>query len=1302
MLDHTIVVSRKLKCSELFARSSSGISEEEYARSHIFHNSILRISTAVRACITGFLILIYLVTGTAHSTVIGADGGITIWVSYDNLDALGTSIDDDVTQVDDTGSASCTFTNTARNSLGAPDSPGSCPAGGGDTCSGRDKLLGDIDSLAEYIYTSTHGTHYLRRVYVADSGRAWDTADVKWNVGSGSSSAWPEGWKDVDLPINLNSASRKCIHDVVHHEFGHYFYNLPDRYARTGDYYRGSFDDGVTVFDVDVDEGDPNSVMASNFPHLFVDTTNARLVLSYDQPGPGSTTGEVLTPGLLTDGDVNNDGPDRAHHGFTTPFAQDEWSVIPAEHVDLIGAHTEGDFSEPALGGMPAVDVRFIGVDEPFPGTVLLLDRSGSMSVQTNGVPASQYVQEAGLYLYHSSEDTDFVGTFLYNDAVEKLFDYELYDPANQLTTANFRNASGLTNIALALEEALDAMVAEHGEGGVNSGQIILMSDGRQTTGDSLWDQVDRATGLGVQIHTMTFGNADTTTMQQIADNSGGSVTPMSELDSAAELKLNMARKITTLRGNSAIYTYKGRLTPTGETERQEYFEAEFDVPPRSTDLLFYVFLERRNAADLDITLADKTGQQTVVTPQSLERRGRFNGTRVTAPTRGKWKFRLTGGKRFKGRLPKDDNIEIVAYAQNRELSGVSWFDDRIEGYPERRIINGRLSFRYPLTNLGVKAHIYDGARLIKSIPMYDDGKQGADPYPLDGIYSGVLDIGDLKLSDRDSKRPRKIRVDVEYSVTKKTIPAPNAHYESGTEYDALVKNYRSLGVEKFTAYSTQTTHVRPGKKRDPSIRLVYPRKPFIVQPGSKGTIRIRVADARPSADQVRVSLGNGVYAKATSVTSDSDGLGATIKIVYKVKKDAKAGTRKLSTQFGDIRLQLADVMTVRTSKVHLVDLPKQLLLPEGVAIAYRAPGKEGMPIHGAEFSIQPLLLRGVKAPAGFQIYEEFDGHYHAIAHRQRGDYLIADIVAGRDYIIAPALTGHLRTSLAALCRIVVEEPRRRATDIPRICSQILCVPEPFSVADLAETYGPLPGSLDPLMVLGGWYPVPRDLCEACTRPRSHPDDMPTLTLVCPTQPASECNSGQVLFNDNFEADTLGNAPSSSPAGPPPGDSISVSGDVSVVAAASQAARISRGSSPAVLEAILDSGATATDSYCIKFKGQAMDDMREPVVVTFNSNNGASAWQLVISDDEARLTSGGVQFVLLRDFTIPRSFRFDLDLGLRQFDMFVDGTQIVSNMPLLDSSFDVPSDLRFETGQCILECFPAEYTVDDVRVTKTD
>ncbi|SEJ44153.1 hypothetical protein SAMN04244572_03989 [Azotobacter beijerinckii] len=205
-------------------------------------------------------------------------------------------------------------------------------------------------------------------------------------------------------------------------------------------------------------------------------------------------------------------------------------------------------------------------------------------------------------------------------------------------------------------------------------------------------------------------------------------------------------------------------------------------------------------------------------------------------------------------------------------------------------------------------AHIYDGAKQIQTIDMFDDGKQGHDSDAGDGVYSGILDIKPIKSSDTDtqkSKSPKKVRIDVQYSVTPTTVPAPNAHYETGTDLAALVEDYRKLGVTQLTAYSTETTHVSPDEPPAPSMQVISPRKTARVEPGSEGVIRVSVRDARPILDQVLVSLGQGIEAKATSVRSEDDdkGLATSIELTYKVRQDAKPGTRNLSLQFGDVRL---------------------------------------------------------------------------------------------------------------------------------------------------------------------------------------------------------------------------------------------------------------------------------------------------------------------------------------------------------------------------------------------------------------
>lgn len=837
----------------------------------------------------------------SNAAVVANDGGITFWISYDNLDSPGATLADTVTL--DSNSFDCSVTNAARSAEGAPNSPDSCP-GTGSTCAGEDKLSGDIEKLAEYIYQATEGEHYLRRVYVADQGRSWESGDIRWNVGDGGSSAWPDGWKSVDLPLNLNSASRSCIHDVLHHEVGHYFYNLPDRYAKSGSYYKGTLN-GSAVFNVNVVTGDPNTVMSSNFPHHFVDSTNASLTLDYTPPGGAFVNDEVLTPDLLTDADLANDGPDRAHHGFTMPFAQDEWSVLPDNHADLSGIHTEGTFPSPS--GMPVVDIRILPSDAPIPGTILLLDRSGSMGVATGGITAAQYVQESGLFLYHSSSTGDYVGTSLYNATVEELFPYDLYDSTNQLPMASFRNASGLTNIAAALESGIDDLLAEHGAGGVNGGQIILMSDGKQTTGGSIWDQVDRANGMGIKIHTMSFGNADEPTMQQIADNSSGSLTTMSERSSGADLKLDMSRTYTTLRGNDPVYTYRGPVVANSETTTGDAFMGEFMLPPNTHDLLFYAFLDRLNAADLIIELKHSSGFSTTVTGLSLARKGRFNGVRIPAAKMGKWEFKISASKRLKYRLPINDNIEIVAYAYNQEIQGRAWMDDAAKGFPKSRVIKASLNNRYPLTDMEVTALIYKGAKRVSRVPLYDDGKKGADNYPADGVYSGVIDMSKYmprrNFRSWSRRKIEKLRIDVEFQVTNKSVPAPNAHYETGTKYDMLLDEYTKRNKGEFTVYATQTIAVTPRKKAPVTVGVVRPKQPSTSNPGDKGVLIVNVTGAVPMIDQTRVSLGQGTFARVTAVEPFAKDFGARLKIVYKVNKDAKAGSRDLRLQFGRTRL---------------------------------------------------------------------------------------------------------------------------------------------------------------------------------------------------------------------------------------------------------------------------------------------------------------------------------------------------------------------------------------------------------------
>ncbi len=873
---------------------------------------LIRLLTCIECAVFYVLIVGLTTISTADAAVIANDGGITLWVSYDNLDTVGADIDDPITEANSLpGGFSCDVTNAGRADVGSPNSPPSCPGGAGP-CTGRDKITGDLEKLADYIFDGSEGAHYLRRVYVSDNGRAWNSADIKWNVGVGGSSAPGGGWANSDSQMNLQSAYRTCIHDVAHHELGHYIYNLPDRYERADGYFRGTIG-GSAPFDVDVTGRDINTVMSNNFPHLFVDTTNAQITVDYDQPGPGTTTGEVLTPGLLTDADTTNDGPNRAHHNHTMPFAQDEWSLLPTRHADLSSVHTEGTFSDP--GVRPDVDIVFIGDEDPHPGTVLLLDRSGSMGVTTNGITAAQFVQEAGMFLYHSSEPADIVGTYLYNASVEELFPYAAYDSTNDLPFASFRTASGLTNIAEALETAIDTLIDTHGEGGVNGAEIYLMSDGRQTTGASLWDQVTRANELGIRINTFSFGNADSTTMDSIATGTSGSTTTMSERDDAAELKMLMTRKFSTGRGKTPVFSYKGKMEGKINLGSTQVYIGQFEIPPKSNDLQFYIFLHSGDSSrSMVLSLESPDGVTIPATaPDNVATKGRFNGIKVEGPKAGLWTYQIAGIPRSS--LP-DEDIEIAAYVDNRELKGRVWFEDFTDG--DVIPIHAQLYFRYPLTNLTVKASLYSGGNLVAVVPMVDEGTRG-DLQKQDGIYSTLIDLsqkGLKKLIGDQKLLTEKIRVEVDFNITEISIPAPYAHYETGTSQAMLQSDYAVGNKSAFTAWATGVINLsdrdRDDDRSKPRIDIPGFTGAIQVVPGGEGRLTFKIVNARPLFGQLRVSLGSGVSIKVEPGKSDdSETLGQTYTLNFTVQEDAKLGFHDLKVQFADNYLEIPGAVNV-------------------------------------------------------------------------------------------------------------------------------------------------------------------------------------------------------------------------------------------------------------------------------------------------------------------------------------------------------------------------------------------------------
>lgn len=382
------------------------------------------------------------------------------------------------------------------------------------------------------------------------------------------------------------------------------------------------------------------------------------------------------------------------------------------------------------------------------------------------------------------------------------------------------------------------------------------------------------------------------------------------------------------------------------------------------------------------------------------------------------------------------------------------------------------------------------------------------------------------------------------------------------------------------------------------------------------------------------------------------------------------------------------------------VPLPNGIFMQEKKAIAYK-PIDINVKTGLIKLSIKSLIPDKKESVGRYQVYAVSNKSFNLVSHRQQDRELITKFIPGATYIVRQAAQGQVELSLNSLCRIALEYPKPDKTFIPKICTQIFCVNEAFTERQLFERFDlPYGGGGGVPIQLGGWNPVPPNLCQSCTMPGLANLGDPTIEWICPSARTGGCNSGEVLFNDNFEMDTVGTPPATSPAGDPPGDSITSSGDVTVINDSSKVVRLNRGSPFATLNSVLASGATESGSYCIQFTGKALGVMQTPISVELQSSGGVNAFVLNIDHDSATLNSGGTSVTFIRDFTQARDIRFQLDLDDRSFDMYIDNSRVAENISLMDLSFDSPSNLNFTIGQCILECFPASYTVDNIKVTK--
>ncbi len=773
----------------------------------------------------------------------------------------------------------------------------------------KDKLEYDFTETAKAICRLTEGKHYLKRVYLAEEAHAWDYADIRWTLSpEGETSAnlggWANPWGHVYYGMGIMDDAWK----TVGHELGHYIYSLIDEYPNPlePDYNRGYLiidDEESDIFDVIIQPFpdapthgcEHTNMNNSDYGIKWCDGTDHLLTVEYVHPETSETVTQELSAAVLGTPD---EGPYSTR--IDMPYATPGWDVAPVFQADLIGHHTEGVF--PELPECETADVEFVYLAqaEDVPGRILLLDRSGSMAYEVYGRPAVDYVQETALYLYHISNSDDYIGARVYNNVVEDLFEYGLYDDEN--TLVDFYDAENLTDIRLALEGAIDTLLIEHedDEGGAAGAEIFLMSDGKQTVEGDLFEEVERAEAEGIVIHTFSFGDADTETMDAIADGSGGIVYSMfAPTEYPNNLKLGMVRAISDRAGLTSVLSYRGELTQSGATEEGvPYHEVTFIVPPDSRATNFSLFPES-NAASIykyEIKAPDGTTYLSDQTP--VQTRGRFLGTRITSPEEGKYLVRVYSKRG--GQLPTGE-VQLLAYIDSREIDANSWLDgDYVDASRPREFpIYATVANRFPLTGAKVTAYFYtpDG-RAITESTLYDDGLDG-DAIAGDGLYTGIADTETF----RKMKVTRAMQKTV-VQVGRSSVPAPNHLWNDPAKYESVLKGYRRT---TFTAISEQIVRFEYGnpKRHVPHLRSARNGKNRWF-PGTRQRAGFSICNAAPNQRALRVNLGQGIDVRGVygPMQNRRQKNCFDYSLSFYVVKNAAPGRRTLAVQYGDTILK--------------------------------------------------------------------------------------------------------------------------------------------------------------------------------------------------------------------------------------------------------------------------------------------------------------------------------------------------------------------------------------------------------------
>jgi len=609
----------------------------------------------------------------------------------------------------------------------------------------REKYENNIRYFADALYEESNGVHILRKVTFYRDGANFNSAHVQWiptchpnatlsgyvQPGTGARMEFCDKFGNFDFLATTEGQQGGGA--TLAHEWGHFFYGLPDEYSGSGD------ENSPISVPRTTDVNSSVSIMRYQWDgftdHRFLNHTTSVTGFSL-QTASGRVYGAPAWEVLAR---PKNQDPQNSV-AASRPFWPELAAVAPAPgvapRIDLPNAAARASLQIVWEPGFPAVAGQAVAQAASHAASrVIVIDRSAPMD-------ESGYLDDAKAAAADMIRQTpigDSLGIIAVDGTatvvqplttlVDETTKDTLIAALNGITAGDAQLATGD-----ALQQALSALTAV-GAPDSTSSSVYLISQGSGTTGTHALMTVPGFESAAIPLYIFGFDPSqdDETELRQLAELTKGKYTTVRTADELGTA-LNTADQDTSAYRSVQVAHNDANLA-AGQT---------YTVPITSDatlhDLGFDItYLAKPVSATL--TLIDPLGAQKVVDPNDCETydlEGQtYTSCYIEHPAlAGTWKLEVQA----------DSDMYLEYYVTGIIQPGTTTYEANVwakdgdtVSYPEPIVMYASVNRGDPIAGLKATGVIYEADGQASSVTFHDDG-QAPDTIADDGIYSAYVD----------------------------------------------------------------------------------------------------------------------------------------------------------------------------------------------------------------------------------------------------------------------------------------------------------------------------------------------------------------------------------------------------------------------------------------------------------------------------------------------------------------------------------------------------------------------------------